>query len=269
MRSDRSADFSALAWVRVIAFSQSSSLGLLNIVHLLQLVDFPDQDICFGAAVAAVGATPLRFRCRGDPFRRAGPPARAFVDGGNPIDSARRVRQVGDAGCLAIAPARHQFVMGVGPEFRRPLDGPFPRHPKDASRPATPAAALVGVERDEVEVRVPEIVPVLVVDSEDIPRLAFGQSLGEGPRERPALLGVGFDRQRYDEAFGHAPLLADRLGLRRLRRFRVDRRYTRPLHDAGRTRSRDVAQMSKGLPLLGSAFRAIHLGGEALDGMSE
>lgn len=159
--------------------------------------------------------------------------------------------------------------MGVGPELRCPFDGSFPRHPEDTSRPAASAAALVGIERDEVEMGVPQVVPVLVVDGEDIPRLAPGQSFGESPCERSALLGGGFDRQGHDEAFGHASLLADRLGLRRLRRFRVGRRYARPLHDAGRTRSRDVAQVSKGLPLLGGAFRAIHLGGEALDGMSE
>lgn len=191
------------------------------------------------------------------------------MDGRNLVDTARRVGQVRDAGRLTISPARHQVVVGVGPELRCPFDGSFPRHPEDASGSPSSAAALVGIERDEVEMGVPQVVPVLVVDGEDIPRFAPGQPLGESSRERSALLGGGFDRQGHDEAFGHASLLADRLGLRRLRRFRVGKRYARPLHDAGRTRSRDVAQVSKGLPLLGSAFRAIHLGGEALDGMSE
>ncbi len=233
------------------------------------MVDFPDQDIRLGPAVAAVGAAPFRFRCWSNPLRCAGSCAGAFVDGGNLVDTARRVGQVRDAGRLAISPAGHQVVVGVGPEFRRLLYGPFPCHPKDAPGSPSSAAALVGIERDEVEMGVPQVVPILVVDGEDIPRLALGQSLGESPRERSALLGGSFDRQGHDEAFCHAPLLADRLGLRRLRRFRVGRRYARPLHDPGRTRSRDVAQVSKGLPLLGSAFRAIHLGGEALDGMSE
>lgn len=191
------------------------------------------------------------------------------MDGGNPVDTARRVGQMRDAGCLAITPGLHQVVMGVGPEFRRPLDGTLSRHAEDASWSPSTAASLVGIERDEVEMRVPQVVPVLVVDGEDIPRLALGQSLGEGPSERRALLCRGFDRQGHDEAFGHAPLLADRLYLRLQRRFRVGGRDARPFHEAGRARSRDVAQVSKGLPLLGSAFRAIHLGRETLDRMTE
>ena len=226
-------------------------------MHLLQLIDFPDQDIRLGAAVAAVGAAPFRFRCWGDPLRSAGSCAGAFVDSGYMVNTARGVGQVRYVRRLAIAPARHQLVVGIRPEFRRPLNGPFSCHPEDASGASSPAAALVGIERDEVEMRVPQVVPVLVVDGEDIPRLALGQSFGKSPREGRALLCGGFDRQGHDEAFGHAPLLADCHGLCRLRRFRISKRYAHSLHDAGRAWSRDVAQVCKGLPLLGSAFRTV------------
>lgn len=63
----------------------------------------------------------------------------------------------------------------------------------------------MAVERDEVKMRVAAIVPGLVVDREDISRVAVGEDLGKLPGKGNTLFAGRLNRKRDDETLTCAP----------------------------------------------------------------
>jgi len=159
--------------------------------------------------------------------------------------------------------------VGRGPEFCRFLDGPFAGKPKDAARPSAPAVGFVGVEGDKVKMRIVPVVAARVVYCKDETGLPGSEAFGVGACECRSLIRRRFQWKRDDEPFRCSSFLADRAGFGGIRGFNIRTKNPLPHDNAGRTRARDIAQVSECLPPSRCASGLLNFLGKALDRMSE
>ena len=168
------------------------------------------------------------------------------------IDPLFGVGLMRDVASSTEPPFIHLLVVNVGPLFRYRFHGVLARHPKNTSRSSATPGFLLLVEGDKVEMRVPLIIPGLVVNGQDISGFAFGKFFGEGLRQFQSLFQRCFQRKRHDEPLTDStapPLRFIFCGLR----LSCVSSVVQPLPDhlSGGRRAGDVSQVCGGLSLRG------------------
>lgn len=171
---------------------------------LSQLVDLVDYCVCLRPAVAVVDVVPLRFAAKG--YRRACPSACALMDRWDPVDTSIRVGKVGDFGCGAVSPSVHHFVVQIGPHLRSVLYGVLSSEAQRAFRPAAPGCFLLNIEEDEMRMRVPDVVPGLVMDCGDISGDTLAQAFSKSMCQRLSLCRGSFYGKSDHKSLADPPL---------------------------------------------------------------
>jgi hypothetical protein len=191
----------ALRLVASIACSQSN--GSFIFLFLFQLVDLTDYGVRLCPTVALVNALPFLVACRSR--LRRGPSTCSFVNCGNPVDAPVHERKVGDLGGRSEAPGAHHLIVQAGPHLCGVLNGVLPGETQSAFWPAAPAGLLLDIEKDEVCVRVVDVVSSLVMDCGNISSDAIAQTFCKSARQGLSLLWGGFRRQGNDKPLTDAP----------------------------------------------------------------
>lgn len=242
---------------RAAVFALRSALAIISsqsiacfILLLLHLVDRADDPVCLRPRMPCVDAAPLRLRFRRHALGRHGPRRWPLMDRREALDASIREGAMRDHRGRAVAPFPHHRIVHLGPCRGRRLHRALPRHAEDAARPTATASAKVRVDRDEMEMRVMNVVAVLIVDSRDIAGDAPRQSLGEDLRQGLPLRLRGFDRQGDDETLADPPTARNGAALGFRRRLGVGLGHPFADDDAGRLRARDVAEMGRRLAKL-------------------
>jgi hypothetical protein len=108
----------------------------------------------------------------------------------------------------------------------------------------------MGVDRDEMEMWVPAIISLLVVDCHDIAGDSLREALGEGAHQGLTLGIRRFDGQGDDEALADPSLACQSAALGFRRCLGVGLGYALTKHDARCLGTGDVAQMRCRLSML-------------------
>lgn len=188
----------------------------------------------------------------------------------NAIDPLFVIGLMRDVAFSPETPSLHFLVVNVGPLLRHHFYCIFARHPENTSRSSATPGFLLLVEGDNVEMRVPPIIPGLVVNGQDISGFSLGKCFGEGLRQFQSLFRRCFHRKRHDEPLTDStspPLRFIFCGLR----LSCVGRVVQPLPDhlSGGPRAGDVSQVCGGLSLRGQTAHVLAFRRKCLHGMSK